>query len=261
MGPGGPRSLPAVAIHALDESGEDRGSDGVGSRRGGRVCSPGSGRRGRGAALVNTPHALRPAILPRPTVTVGAARQALAATLVVAVVGVALSYVGPRRPTVASVAPAELKVLDYNIHEIFNVWSVPDPEAVARVIEQSGADLVGLQEVGRGWNINGGPDLVAWLRWRFPQSRVIFTPLLGDLVGIAILSRYPVRETGSLRYTQRKSRLPYGLQWATIPTAAGDLSFINTHLSPYPGFEQDRLPAAHHLPEVLLGRGRDPRVG
>ena len=205
--------------------------------------------------------AVLPAILTRPTVTVGAARQALAATLVVAVVGVALSYVGPRRPTVASVAPAELKVLDYNIHEIFNVWSVPDPEAVARVIEQSGADLVGLQEVGRGWNINGGPDLVAWLRWRFPQYRVIFTPLLGDLVGIAILSRYPVPETGSLRYAKRKSRLPFGLQWATIPTAAGDLFFTNTHLSPYPGFEQDRLAQANDLLKFWLGRDRTIVVG
>src|SRR3989337_3538616 len=78
--------------------------------------------------------AVLPAILTRPTVTVGAARQALAATLRVARAGVALSYVGPRRPTIASVAPAELKVLDYNIHEVFNVWSVPDPEALAPVI-------------------------------------------------------------------------------------------------------------------------------
>ncbi len=134
-----------------------------------------------------------------------------------------------------------------NIHEAFNVWSVPDPEAVARVIEASGADLVGLQEVARGWNINGGPDLVAWPRWRFPQYRVIFTPLLGDMVGVVILSREPVSATGSIRYAQRKSRLSYGLQRATIPTAAGDLLLINTHFSPYPGFEQDRAAQANEL--------------
>src|SRR3972149_5008527 len=61
--------------------------------------------------------AVLPAILTPPTATVAAAPPARSAPLVVAVGGVALSYVGPRRPTVASVAPAELKVLDYHIHE------------------------------------------------------------------------------------------------------------------------------------------------
>ncbi len=201
-----------------------------------------------------------PAVAPRPRFALNGARRAAAAALVVAVLGLGLGGAGPRRPS-AAVAPAELEIFDYNIHEAFNVYSVPDPEAVARVIEASGADLVGLQEVGRGWNIIGGPDLVAWLRWRFPQYRVIFTPLLGDMVGVVILSRYPVSATGSIRYARRKSRFSYGLQWATIPTAAGDLLLINNHLSPYPGFEQDRAAQANELLRFWKGRNRTIALG
>lgn len=197
------------------------------------------------AALAVLPALVRP----MPSISTGSVRRALAATVAVAILGVGANLVGKREATsTTGPAPAELKIFNYNIHEIFNVWSVPDPEAIARAIEASGADLVGLQEVGRGWNVNGGPELVSWLRWRLPQYRLIYAPMLGDLVGDVILSRYPIHETGWLWYPKRKSRMHYGLMWATIPTAAGELLFVNTHFSPYSGYEEDRLAQA----EVLL---------
>jgi len=196
-----------------------------------------------------------------PAVPHATARQVLAAVIVVAVAGLIGASVPPRRGQVLANAPAELKVLNYNVHEIFNAWSVPGPEATARVIEQSGADLVALQEIGRGWNINGGTDMVAWLTWRFPQYQVIFAPILGDLVGLAILSRYTPRQVGWILYPERQSSLSYGLQWVTIPTAAGDLLFVNTHFSPYAQYAADRAGQAADLVNFWKGRNRTIVVG
>lgn len=188
-----------------------------------------------------------PGLLARPTPSPQAFRAGVAAVLVIAA-GMAINVATDRRVTpVGTAAPTEVVVMTYNIHEAFNADGVPGPEAIARVIESSGADLVGLQEVGRGWNINGGPDLVAWLRWRLPQYRIVYAPMLGDLVGDVIASRYPIRDTGWLWYQQRRQRFHYGLMWALIPTQAGELLVVNTHFSPYRGFEEDRLRQADDL--------------
>jgi endonuclease/exonuclease/phosphatase family metal-dependent hydrolase len=194
--------------------------------------------------LIMATLAVLPAVATRPA-AVRAPRAAVALALVVALAGGGLALIAPRRGPLPASAPADLAILDYNIHEGFNVWSLPDPLATTRVIAEAGADLIALQEVGRGWNINGGVDLVAWLAWRFPEYRITFAPFLGELVGFAVLSRYPIGDTGRLPYPQRMSRFSYGLQWAVIPTAAGDLLFVNTHFSPYVMTEADRsTPAA-----------------
>ncbi|MDR7402733.1 MAG: endonuclease/exonuclease/phosphatase family protein [Armatimonadota bacterium] len=153
-------------------------------------------------------------------------------------------------------APPILSVATYNIHQAFTYRGVPDPEGIARVIESLDADLVGLQEVGRGWNVNGGPDLVAWLRWRLPQYRVVYAPMLGDLVGHVILSRYPISDYGWRAYPRRTSPLAYGLTWVVVPTAAGDLLFVTTHFSPYAAYAADREAQAADLLTFWQGRPR-----
>lgn len=187
----------------------------------------------------------------------GSALSAVAAIVIVAVVGGAIGLAMYRpAPRADGPAPAELKILNYNVHQAFNYWSVPDPEAVARVIEASGADLVSLQEVGRGWNINGGPDLVAWLRRRLPHYHVVYGPMNGDLWGNAILSRYPIRESGWVRYPVRVSAFQRGHVWALIPTAAGDLLFVSTHFSAYEDEAEDRVGQAGDLLEFWKQRPR-----
>jgi len=206
--------------------------------------------------------AVLPALAPASTFAVSGVRLALAAAVLVALLGVRLGLMGRGTAVpAADPAPVELTIMTYNIHEGFNFWSVPDSESIARVIDASGADLIGLQEVGRGWNINGGPDLVSWLRWRLPQYRVVYAPMLGDLVGDVILSRYPVGTIGWMWYPARKSTLHYGLMWATIPTAAGELLFVNTHLSPYPQFQEDRAAQAADLLAFWKERPRTVIVG
>jgi endonuclease/exonuclease/phosphatase family metal-dependent hydrolase len=197
--------------------------------------------------------AAAPALARRPRPAPGPLRAAIAG-FTLGVLGLSISVaggvqVGGLGSTLerSGPVPRNLTVVTYNIHEAFDYWSIPDPEAVARVIENFNADVIGLQEVGRGWNINGGPDLVAWLRWRLPQYQLVYAPMLGDLIGHVILSRYPITESGWRWYPQRASRLSYGLTWAVIPTSAGDLLFITTHLSPYAEYASDRAAQAGDL--------------
>ena len=85
-----------------------------------------------------------------------------------------------------------IRVMDYNIHQGFNIKGYLDLESIARVIERSGADVVSLEEVSRGWVINGSADTLAWLSDRLGMD-CVFTAASDAVWGNAILSRYPLK--------------------------------------------------------------------
>ncbi len=188
-------------------------------------------------------------------------RRAMVAVLILGVVGLVTGQAERGAPALAGPAPAELEVLTYNIHQGFDTHGVPGPEGIARVIEQIDADIVGLQEVGRGWNVNGGVDLMAWLKWRLPQYHAVYGPMSGDLWGNAILSRYPIAAWGWVHYPVRVSIFERGLTWAAIPTVQGDLLVVTTHFSAHAGHDEDRLGQAGDLLDFWGGRPRSVIVG
>ena len=100
----------------------------------------------------------------------------------------------------ARVPPEDVRVMTYNIHQGFDARPSPTAPAIADVIEEANADLVALQEVNRGANIAGGADLVAYLRWRFPDHHVVFAPSYTNVMGNAIISRYPTLNWGWAHY-------------------------------------------------------------
>ena len=94
-------------------------------------------------------------------------------------------------------APGAISVMSYNLHSGFDGTGIQNPEAMAQVIERSGADVVGLQEVSRGWFLNGGTDLVAWMSNRLDLPFRFFTAAADPAWGNAILSRYPLADEAS----------------------------------------------------------------
>ena len=81
--------------------------------------------------------------------------------------------------------------MTYNIHHGFNVAGRLDLESVASVIEESGAEIVALQEVSRGSLHTGSVDAASWLAQRL-QMEMTFGPTTGGYPwGNAVLSRYP----------------------------------------------------------------------
>ncbi|HEY6103982.1 MAG TPA: endonuclease/exonuclease/phosphatase family protein [bacterium] len=209
------------------------------------------------AALVALPAVVgRAAPRPRPSMT------PVFVMVVVGALGVALGAI-PARSAAQTVIhpPDELRVFDYNIHMGFDAEGLPDPQGIARVLDDADADVIALQEVGRGWTVNGGADLFAWLRWRFPRYRAVYGPMNGALWGNAILSRVPVNGQGSLRFPVRESKFQRGLTWVTLPAPRGELLVIATHFANEAAAEDDRLAQAGDLLAFWQSRPRTIIMG
>lgn len=83
----------------------------------------------------------------------------------------------------------------YNVHYGFNTpWQL-SLEEIARTIEESGADVMMLQEVDTCRITSYGIDDALWLARRLGMAE-IYQPTLEGLSGIALLSRYPVVVAG-----------------------------------------------------------------
>lgn len=206
------------------------------------------------AALVAIPAVLwgQPAIASR-------IRRHTLAIIIIGVIGIAGGRIAQPSSPAQTVPPAQLRVMTYNIRMGFDGLGVPGPLPTARVIDASNADVVALQEVGRGWTVNGGVDLAAWLRWRFPQYHFIYGAMNGDLWGNVILSRYEIRDSGSVRFPVRESRFQRGLTWALVSSAQGDLLILNAHLAH--DSAADRLEQAEDILEFWRNRERTILLG
>jgi endonuclease/exonuclease/phosphatase family metal-dependent hydrolase len=123
-----------------------------------------------------------------------------------------------------------MQVMTYNIHSAYNIEGHQNPEEIARVIEASGADIIALQEVSRGWLIEGSTDLASWLARRLNMD-ILFKGTTGPVWGIAILTRYPIMDHGSGVLPLDGSLLGRGYLWAKIVVDAQQpLQIIATHL-------------------------------
>lgn len=88
-----------------------------------------------------------------------------------------------------------VRVMTYNIHQGFDTSGRLDLEALAKTIKAESPDVVALQEVSRGWAINGSVDTLVWLSRRLDMPYV-WGPAADSVWGNAILSRYPVIRAG-----------------------------------------------------------------
>jgi endonuclease/exonuclease/phosphatase family metal-dependent hydrolase len=122
-----------------------------------------------------------------------------------------------------------VRVMTYNLHNGFNTDGRLDPEALARVIEQAKPDIIGLQEVERGWYIDSSLDIMMWLSRRL-NLPYVYGPTADPVWGNAILSRYPIKQSGNVPLPPRDLLLKRGMLWANIDLGNGDeLLFIATH--------------------------------
>jgi endonuclease/exonuclease/phosphatase family metal-dependent hydrolase len=81
--------------------------------------------------------------------------------------------------------------MTYNLNNGFNTKGKLDIDEIANVIESNRPDIVALQEVSRGWVVNGRLDMLEWLSYRLHMPYV-FGPTADPYWGNAILSRYPI---------------------------------------------------------------------
>ena len=138
-----------------------------------------------------------------------------------------------------------LRVVAYNIRQGFGVEGRFDLEAVARTLEDNPADVIALQEVGRGWVISGSADTLTWLSQRLDMPYV-YGAAAGDLWGNALLTRLPMQTT--IHHFDNPGRIPRGAVVAEIDTPGLTYTVINTHFD----HEDDGDPTREDQARALL---------
>lgn len=162
---------------------------------------------------------------------------------------------------------ATFKVLSYNIHHA-NPPSVSDKidlEAIAKVINDSGADLVGLQEVDVNTIRSGKSSNQAEDLGKMTGMHVFFSKGIdyqGGEYGTAILSRYPIKEAERFELPDLEGLKaePRTLAVVTVEVEGKWVKFANTHLD-YTNAENNLLQVnkileifeGEKLPVILVG--------
>jgi len=183
-------------------------------------------------SLVLTPRPMpAPPPLGRPAVAVlGVAAYCAAA--------VALALRGPSLPTSAPAYSPEIGVATYNIHYGFDEHWRYDPEAIARAIEDAGAEVVALQEAVAGVPALYGTDLPLWLGRRLGMN-TYFAPRVNGLIGEAVLTRRPAAAFTRVPLPARSDAAQ--LVTLRIEVAGRTVVVHSTHLSERPDRRGEQL--------------------
>lgn len=117
-----------------------------------------------------------------------------------------------------------------------------DWEKIADLIQEVGADIVGFQEIDMFTNRTGGLDTIAALTAATGLPHALFIPAMdydGGQYGTAILSRYPIAQSGTLPLPSAGFE-PRAFGWVTVELEDGaTLTHLNTHLSVESRSQQD----------------------
>jgi endonuclease/exonuclease/phosphatase family metal-dependent hydrolase len=148
-----------------------------------------------------------------------------------------------------------VRVMDYNLHNGFNTDGQLNMEELAQVMEAADADVIALQEVSRGWLLNGSVDMLEWLSQRLDLPYV-YGPTEGLLWGNAILSRYPVVSEVAYPLPPDSSRLHRGYLIAEIDIGQERIQIMDTHLH---HIEADSEIRQEQVPVLIEGWDGAPR--
>lgn len=164
-------------------------------------------------------------------------------------------------PAVAGNGDYPIKVMNYNIHSAFNTGGSQDLEAIAQVIEESGADVVTIQEISRTRLMDGGADMPTWLARRLGMT-YIFHGTEEPTWGNALLSRYPILDSGYAPLPREGTLMGRGYLWALLDLGEAEpLLVIATHLHHLEDEGAVREVQVPVLLEFWNGRGRTVLLG
>jgi endonuclease/exonuclease/phosphatase family metal-dependent hydrolase len=188
--------------------------------------------------------------------------------LLIVVVGMLMVVPGVAAAQPEGGKPArELTVMTYNIHHGAGIDGGLDLERIAVLIEKSGADVVGLQEVDRHWDVRSNwEDQPAWfakrLKMHYEYAANLDLPPLNPgeprrQYGTLMLSKYPIKHFTNTLLPLYPTGEQRGLAVASIKVRGVDLRFANTHLTSNNNAE--RLEQAQKVVE-LLGTSKAPTL-
>ncbi len=136
----------------------------------------------------------------------------------------------------SSATPAKkqtLRIMTYNIHVGVGMDKKLDLQRIADVITKEKPDLVGLQEVDRGVKRTEGRDEIVELAGLTGMQYAFAHNLdyQGGQYGVAVLSRFPIRQIDHRKYENRREAERRGMLRVEVDIGSGRIiSFVNTHL-------------------------------
>lgn len=151
-----------------------------------------------------------------------------AAVLVAAIaVVVPLATLVPFRAPAEAPEQASFRLMTYNVHQGFDAGEVPSLDALTETISREAPDVVVLQEVVRGWVIDGQHDVLSVLAERLGMQYA-WQGNIGDLYGNAILTRMPMTDVRRVPYAKEPA-VRHQQRGALMARIAGVLVIV-THL-------------------------------
>lgn len=156
-------------------------------------------------------------------------RISLGAAVLVAAIAVVIPIVTllPFSPPAGAPERASFRLMTYNVHQGFDAGQVPSLDALTETISREAPDVVVLQEVVRGWVIDGQHDVLSVLAERLGMQYV-WQGNIGDLYGNAILTRMPITDVRRVSYVKEPA-VRHQQRGALLARISGVLIIV-THL-------------------------------
>jgi endonuclease/exonuclease/phosphatase family metal-dependent hydrolase len=133
----------------------------------------------------------------------------------------------------ALAAKKTLRIMTYNIHVGVGMDKKLDLQRIADVIKKEKPDLVGLQEVDRGVKRTEGRDEIVELAGLTGMQYAFAHNLdyQGGQYGVAVLSRFPIKEIDHRKYENRREAERRGMIRVEVDIGGGKMvNFVTTHL-------------------------------
>lgn len=184
-----------------------------------------------------------------------------AVTAALALAGAAVTPAAPP-PGQETVVGDELRIATFNVRSGFGADGRFDPDAIAAVIRSQDADVVVLNEVDRGWLVEGGHDLLRLLTLRTDLPHTTFVPAADAVWGNAVLSRVPLGDVRSGRLPRAGTAMTRSWVSVTVELDGGArLGIIGTQFHGRPDGARVRLAQARAVAaEAARLAGRDTPV-
>ncbi len=148
-----------------------------------------------------------------------------------------------------------LRVLTYNIHHGEGVDAQLDLDRVARIVNQSSADLIALQEVDRKTERSGTRDQVlelSELTNRHPAFAK-FMDYQGGEYGLAILSRWPIEQSWDIALPPGRLEPRSALAVRVAHPTLGRITFVCLHFD-WLDEDEERFAQSRALLAALRGQ-------
>ena len=169
---------------------------------------------------------------------------------------------GWEEPRHESPSGLPVRIMTYNLHQGFDAGGTLAIKDQARVIAEASPDIVALQEVSRGWVIDGSFDMLVWLSRRLDMPYV-WGPAADSVWGNAILSRYPILEARTIPMPNN-GQLQMDRGYTLVRVDVGDggpVTVIATHMHHLADEEHLRVPQVQALLEAWDGSSRSIILG